>query len=255
MSIDFLILGFVFLGSYVFISILIQEFRPESILLGGFLTFVFILADITFSLCYIIKPEVFEIKNTELVKFNRARDLIYIDYIDEYGLTDSLSGIDLTEFKNIHINRGKKATISLKLYYLSYKFSPVNIEESSIYITLPEHIKIPNLNDKKDQFSFYKDIDFDFKNVNNYNCYSNVKLQNNTYIFSDKLNNVKFEYKSNPSINIQHDSSLKNKVCLEIDIYQNESGIIYERDNLNNRQILRIPSDFDDYNLYIRKEG
>jgi hypothetical protein len=255
MGIDFVVLGLVFVGFFVLISIIIQEIRPEIMILSVFLSFIFMIVDLTFSLGYINKPKIVEMNNTELISLSRHRDNLYIEYIDEYGLNNDILGIELDKFKNIYISKGKQAKISFKLYYFMSSIIPADIEGTSVYITLPENVKIPDLNNKKDQFSFYKYNDFGFKQVNNYNCYSNVELQNDTYVFSDTSNNIKFEYKSTPSIDIQRDSNLIDKVCLEINVYQNEKGYIYEKDHLNNRQILRIPDDFDDYNLYIREEG
>lgn len=254
MGIDFVFLGLVFVGFFVFISIIIQEIRPEIMILSVFLSFIFMIIDLTFSLGYVNKPVVSEMNNTELVSFSRYRDKLYIEYIDEYGLNNTLFGVEVNKFKNIYISQGEKAKISFKLYYFISSIVPANTEDSSIYITLPKNVKMPNLNDKKDQFEFYKSNDFGFKQVNNYNCYSNVELQNDTYVFSDNSNNIKFEYKSTPNIDIQRDSNLIDKVCLEINVYQNEEGRIYEKDHLNNRQILKIPADFDDYNLYIRED-
>lgn len=254
MDIDFIVLGLAFFGFFVFISILVQEVRPEMMLLSALLTLVFMCVDLTFSLGYVNKPDVVEMKNTELVGFSRYRDELYIEYIDEYGLHSTLFGVKANKFKNIYINQGEKAEVSFKLYYYISSIIPADIEDSAIYITLPKNVKMPNLNDKRDQFDFHKYDDFGFKEVNNYNCYSNVELHNDTYVFSDKSNNVKFEYKSTPSIDIQRDSNLIDKVCLEINVYQNEKGRIYEEDHLNNKQILRIPTDFDDYNLYIREK-
>jgi len=255
METSYFTLFIIFFGFLYFIGKVFKWISIDQFLISIILTIFVFFIDFYFHLGYITKPQLNKIENAELLSIKRHKDNIIFDYIDEYGLKNTISLINFNDYDNFEIKKGNKAEVSFELYNFLSPIDYVDVEDSEIYITLPKNVKIPDLKNKKEQFNFDKNNDFNFKHVNTYNCYSDVELHNGTYVFSDKSNNVKFEYKLNPSIDIQRDSNSKDKVCLKINIYQNEKGFIYDKDHLNNEQILIIPADFDDSNLYIREEG
>jgi hypothetical protein len=203
---------------------------------------------------YVVKHKEVDINNADLIEINRHRDTLNFSYIDEYGLESFIKGLDLKKIKNITFLRGEDAKLSIN-FFKDIQHRVVNYEEIKINVTLPPNVKIPNLRNKKEQFfySIYKD--FGYKRIQNKNCYTNVKLENDLYKFYNKYNYSVVSYDSNIDINIQKTPSLNDKFCIDFDFYyRKEDKSIYQSENHINRMTLKVPIDYDIYSLYTKKQ-
>lgn len=220
---------------------------------GGF--FVFLLyCDLIVGSGYVVKHKEVNINNADLIEINRYRDTLNFSYIDEYGLESFIKDLDLKKIKNITFLRGEDAKLSIS-FFKDSRHRVVDYEEIKINVTLPPNVKIPNLRNKKDQFvySIYKD--FGYKRIQNKNCYTNVKLENDLYKFYNEFNYSVVSYDSNIDINIQKTPSLNDKICIDFDFYyRKEDKSIYQSDNHINRMTLKVPIDYDTYSLYTKKQ-
>jgi len=254
---------FVLLGCVLFVYFWIslsEEFDNifnvflYSLPIGIIFFMLLILFDSIIGSGYILKNNKINIQNAKIVKINRFRDTLNFLYIDEYGLESHIYGLDLTKIKDIYFNRGKEARLTITMFE-AFNHRIVNHEKIKINITLPPNVKIPNLENKKEQFSYSLYEDFGYKRIQNKNCYTNVKLENDLYKFYNEFNYSVVSYDSNIDINIQKTPNLNGKVCIDFDFYyRKKDKKIYQSENHINKINLKVPINYDTYPLYTKKQ-